>query len=97
MAFEEKISLVWRHCVVVFVLWIITSTGLRMSRDQTVWVGGGGMLIFFETVRKETGLLLESSGECVWENLCGPLESPQRDGVEDQSRALTMGERNRSL
>lgn len=46
--------------------------------------------VSFETLRKETGLLyvffffLESPRECVWENLCGPLESPQREGVQHE-------------
>lgn len=39
----------------------------------------------------------ESPWECVWENLCGPLESPQRERVQLECTGFTMGVRNRSL
>lgn len=64
-------------------------------RSRQFWMKD--TLFFFESLRKETGFLLESPRECVWENLCGPLESPQREGVQHECRDFTTGERNRSL
>ena len=97
LAFEGKMSLIWRHCVVLLLSWNITRTENRpqsVSRPNSL---GWRTCCFSLKLRKETGFLLESPRECVWENLCGPLESPQRDRVQNECTALTMGERYRSL
>lgn len=45
-------------------------TGLTVSPDQTV-LDGGQAVLRLKPIRKETGFLLESYQECVWETCVG--------------------------
>lgn len=46
---------------------------------------------------RRLGSVFESPGECVWENLCGPLESPQREGIKHKCTDFTTGVGTRAL
>lgn len=94
-ALKEKSESDWRHPFVLFFtveLWENGEQGFMCPKQC-----GVGCSCTLKLWGRRLGSVFESPGECVWENLCGLLESPQREGIKHKCTDFTTGVGTRAL
>lgn len=93
--FEGKSLSDWRHPFVLFFIVELWENGEQAFMCPKQF--GMECSCTLKLWGRRLGSVFESPGECVWENLCGPLESPQREGIKHKWPDFTTGVGTRAL